>query len=501
MLSQSGASTASDAVIAVFSVVLTVATIGLLIMFLCRYAEEGDGKIHPLAFVAAIVAGFALRLAFSLCVRGYRDDYAVFTRMIETLGKNGLGGYYTGDASTVLYPIVYFVYLIFGGLANVTGLADYELGMQFAVKLPLITADILTAVAVYLIAKKYFNKKAAFAMFAFVSVCPIFFIGSAVWTTPIVFTVMFSCFGCLFLAKKRYAPTILFFTLAAFSSKEGIYLFPVACVFSCFHFVRAIINIKNDKPKGKALFGEDYRAAIVVPVAFVLSVVCAYLLGLFMISSHSYSFFGYIYEFLLAPFVKWSYFTTDGLSIYSIFNQSGAAPGARFPSWVFAAVFMAIIIAVVCVVYFTKRNRATLVMLAAYSMFTMQVYYPGSSAIGFTSTFALLLAAYALVKDKRLLTVLFVAGLMYVINSLTVLSGFSYLNNLPDYNFGTENVVNTGMIKVVSIICSVVTVLAHLYFTYVTVGVGMTGQKKPLGYAQGFAASMKEYFSVGKAVK
>lgn len=500
-LSQGGASVASDAIIAVFAVLLTVVSIGFLITFLCRYVDDGDGNVHPGLFAAAIAAGIVIRLVFALCVRGYRNDYALFTRMIDSLGKNGLKGYYTGDASNVLYPVVYFVYLIFGGLANATGLSGYDLGLQFVIKLPLIAAEMLTALAVFLIAKRYFNKKIAFVLFAFVAVCPIFFIGSSIWTTPLVFTVMFASFACLFLANKRHALTVLFFTLAAFSSKDGIYLFPVACVFSVYHFVRAVINIKNNKPGGKDLFGADYRAAITVPAGFVLSVLGAYLIGLFMIASHSFGFFGYLYEFLIAPLVKWSYFTADGLSIYTVFGQSGAVPGARFPFWVFAVVFAAIITAVVCVIYFTKRNRATLVMLAAYSVYTMQVYYPGSSAIGFASVFALLLAAYALVKDKRLLTVLFVAGLMYVINSVTVLSGFSYLNNAPDYSFGTESVVNTGAIKVVSIVCSVFTVLAHLYFTYIAVSVGMTGQKRTLLPAQGFAASVREYFSVKKVQK
>lgn len=497
-LSQASAAAASNAIIAVFAVALTLFCIGALIVLLCKYASDGDGKIQVGWFVAACFIGVALRLVFALCVRGFRDDYAVFSRMFNALDKNGLGGYYTGDSSNVLYPVVYFVYLIFGGLSNATGLSDYELGMQFMIKLPLVIADMLAALAVYLTAKRYFNKKTAFALFAFVCVCPIFFIGSSLWCTPVCFTVMFACFGCMFLAKKQHALTIAFFTAAAFSSKEGIYLFPVACVFSCYHLVRAIVNVKNAKPQGKAVLGADYRAVITVPVGFVLSVLVAYLLGLFLVAPHSYSFFGYIYEFLLAPFVDWSYFTTDGLSIYSIFGQSGAAPSARFPSWVFAAVFMAIVIAVVCVVYFTKRNRATLVMLAAYSIYTMETYYPGSSAIGFTSVLLLLAAAYALVKDKRLLTVLFVAGLAYVINAVTTLAGFGYLNNLADYNFGTEGVAQAGAFKAVTITCSVFALLAHLYFTYVAVSVGMTGQKRMLEPANGVLASFKEYFSIKK---
>ena len=494
-LSQTGASTASDAVIAVFLVLLTAVSAVLMIIYICRFVSDTE-SVRPWVFAIIFGAGLALRLVFALCVRGYRDDYSLFTRAIEQLGKSGLGGYYVGESENVLYPIVYLVYLLFGGFANVTGLSSYGMGMQFFVKLPIIIAELLTAFAVYLIAGKYFNRRVAAVLCAFVCACPIFFIGS-IWTSPIVFTAMFAAFAFFFLAKKNHAAAIGFFTAASFSSKEGIFLFPVACLFGIYQLVRAIINLRKSPPSvsGKKITHEDYRAVIAVPVGFVGSVVAAYLLGLPLVAPHSYSFFGYIYEFLIAPLVGWAYFTVNGLSVYSIFDQSGVAPGARFPYPVFALVFAAIIIAVVCVVYFTKRNRATLVMLGAYSVFTMLVYYPGMNAAGFASCLPLIVASYALVRDKRLLNVLFVAGLAYVINAVTLLSGFGYLNNFDDYAFGSEPVAATGAIKAVSIACAVLTVLSHLYFTYVTVVVGMTGQKRQLDAAAGFVPSMKEYFS------
>ncbi len=496
-LSQNGASAASNAVIAVFLAVLTALSIIGLIVCLCRFADsDGQVKNTAVAFLLIFGAGFAVRLIFALCVRGYRDDYALFTGMFNHLKNYGLSGYYNGDASAVLYPTVYFIYLIFGGLSNVTGFSQYGLGTQFMIKLPLIIADLLAAFAVYKIANRYFNKRVGLALCAFVCVCPVFFIGSSLWCTPITFTVMFACFGCYCLAQKKYIGTIALMTAAAFSSKEGIYLFPVTCVFCAYHFVKAIANIRRGKPQGVSIFADDYRAAVTVPIGFIASLVGAYVLGLFAIASYSYNPFIYIYQFLLAPLVDWKYFTFNGLSVYAIFNQNGSVPSARFPSWLFVCIFIAIIVAVVCVVYFSKRNRATMVMLAAYSLYTMQSYYPGSTAIGFQSVFIVLIAAYALVRDKRLLTVLFVSGIAYVVNSVTTLGAAGYLNNLSDYNFGTEQILLTGAMSAVPIACSVVTVLAHLYFTVVTVSVGMTGQKKMLEHREGILPAIKEYFSV-----
>lgn len=505
-LSQNGiTSAASDALIVVMLALFTLASIAALIVCLCKYADSGEAKHKFIALAAILGVGFVVRLVFALCVRGYRADYALFTDMFDNLKSYGLKNYYSGDASNVLYPVVYFIYLIFGGISNVIGLSDFALGAQFTAKLPLIIADLLSAYAVYKIACKYFNEHIALVLCAFVCVCPIFFIGSALWASPLVFTAMFLCFACYFLVRKQYSFMIAFATAAAFSSKEGIYVFPVLCVFSIYHFVRAAINIKRDAPKENILFSSDYRAVVSVPVGFVVSVAAAYLIGLFEIASYNYSFFGYLNGFLIAPLADIGYFTYNGLSIYSVFNQNGEIPGARFPSWIFAFVFCVILTAVACVVYFSKRNRATVVMLAAYSMFTMQVYYPSSTAIGMQSVLILIPAAYALVRDKRLLTVLFIVGIAYVINSASVLACAGYLNNIADYYFTdgvyTGSTLLSGTLGAIPIACSVATVLVHVYFTIITVNVGMTGQKKELMQCdKGIVACFKEYL-FGSKVK
>ena len=493
-LSVSGTS-ASDVAIIVVTALFSVACFFGLIVLLCRFAEfNGKVKNTVVILLSILAAGFALRLVFALTVRGARADYGVFITMINSL-KTNLSGYYTGNANATLYPITYFVYLIFGGLANAMDLSSHDLGMQFMIKLPLIIADLLTVFAIYKIADKYFNRAVALILAAFFAVCPIFFIGSTVWCTQICLTVMFACFTCYFLARKKHALTILFATLAAFSSKEGIYLFPVVAVFSVFHLVRAIINIKRDKPHGSAVLEADYRAVITVPVSLVLSFVAVYLLGLALVHGHSYNPFIYLYEFTLAPLAKWQYFTTDGLSVYSIFYRSGVEQSARFPAWLFMCLFAAIILAVVGIVYFTKRNRATMVLLIAFSLLTMQVYYPGSSAVSMQSALAVILAAYALNRDKRILYVLFVVGLCFIINNLVTLGNMGQLNNLTDHALG-EMELATGGIKAVTITLSVITVLAHLYFTVVAVSIGMTGQRRMLGAQRSIGGSLKEFFAV-----
>ncbi|MCH5163314.1 MAG: hypothetical protein J1G38_07525 [Clostridiales bacterium] len=495
-MSESSPIIGSNIAVIIILALLTVATILALVVALCRYAEKKDAKKKLWILPTVLAVGFVIRLIFALCIRGYRPDYDMFTDMFDDLAANGVYGYYKGSATATLYPVTYFIYLIFGGLSNAMGLSGDMVGKQFLVKLPMMLADLAAAYCIYRLACKYFNAYVGYALAAFVCLCPIFFIGSALWATPIVFTVTFILYACYFLARKKYAATIAFATAAAFSSKEGIYLFPVVVVFCVYHFVRAIINIRRDGPSGKTLLSSDYCAAFTVPAAFILSVLGAYLIGLFMFAGYSYNIFIYIYEFLLEPLVDWSYFTYNGLSVYALFGQNGAEPQARFPAWVFVGIFLAIVLAVVCVVYFTKRNRATMVMLASYVLVTLQIYYAGSSAIGMVSCLPVILAAYALVRDKRLLYVLFVMGLAFVINSSVALASAGYMNNLLDHELDASiSTLMSDGFAAVPIVFSAFAFIAHLYYTYVAVSVGMSGQKRMLNEAHGIGDSLKELFS------
>ncbi|MCH5351673.1 MAG: glycosyltransferase family 39 protein [Clostridiales bacterium] len=502
LLSANGATT-SDIIVIVFLVLLTIGCIAALPYFLCKNIDNDKPVVHKKTALLIILAvGLVIRLAFSLSIRGYREDYNVILSMFDDLSKYGVGKYYTGNFVHCLYPIAYVVYLLFGGISNLTGLTTFSsLSAQFMVKLPLIISDLLAAFAVYKIAKKYFNERVAYVLCAFVCLCPIFFMGSVVWTTPATFTAMFACFALYCLVKKNYAAMIGFATASAFSSKEGIYLFPVFAVFSVFHLVRAVFNLRASKKSGassadyKALLKGECNAVISVPLGFVGSLLVVYLLGLTMFASYSYNPFTFINEFLLLPLVTFDFFTYNGLSIYAVFNLNGSVPNTRFPAILFAVLFALIITAIVSVVYFTKRNRATLVMLAAYSMFTLSVYYPGATPVTLTAALVLTLVAYALVKDKRLLTILFVAGLAYVINTSSILACAGFLGNAENFSISATTFFMDGNLATVPIACSAVTVLAHLYFTLTTVSIGTTGNKKMLRPCGGFGASVKEFFA------
>lgn len=491
----------SDAIIIVILVLLCVACMLGVVVLSVKWG--GEIKRKRLTLLIVFLTGFVLRLIFALCIRGYREDYRMIAGMFDHLANSGLAGYYTGDASSVLYPIVYFIYLIFGGFSNVTGLSGFALGEQFMVKLPMIIAELLTAYAVYKLADKYADGKTALILCALVCACPVFFVGT-IWSSTLVFTVCFICFAAYALARKSYIPMFCFYAAAAFSSREGVYVFPVVAVFAVYHIIKAARNIKADGCHGKAVWGRDYNAVFTVPIGILTGFLGAYLIGLFMTTDYNANPFVSIYDFTLAPLSDWTYFTYNGLSIYSIFSQNGQEANARFPVWVIVGVFAVILTVVVCVLYFTRKNRATMVMLMAYALFTMQVYYPGTTAMGMVTALAVVLAAYALLRDKRLLTILYVSGLAFLVNALSVLSNSGYLNNLADYYY-TQNAtagasVLTGGMGALSIVCSVITLLAHLYFTVVAVGVGMTGQTKPLKTLQGasFGACIKEYFSLDR---
>lgn len=488
----------SDSIIIAVLVLLSIVSIFAAVVVICKFGFGRAKKFNTLgALMIVLAVGLVIRLLLGMFITGNRADYGMIQKAIEHIGNASIPSYYAGDAAKSVFPFGYFVYVIFGGFAQISGLVKYDAMLRFIIKLPLIIADLVTAVFIYKIANRYFDRVAGLVGAALVAVCPVFYIGSAVWTSQIAFTCMFAVIAFYFMARKNYIGTVLATTGAAYSSKEGVYILAAVAVFCGFHMISACVKIKKDGASAKAVLGENYRAAVFIPVGLVGGFLCAYLLTMIGAGSYSVNPFRYIYEYLLEPLCSISYFTYDGLSVYALFARNGAAPDARFPARLFAVIFSLIVTAVVCVVYFTKRNRATLVMLAAFSALTMTVYYPDGGAAGGMLALVALLSSYMLVKDKRILYVLAVIGLCFVLNAAGALANMQQLNTLGDYYFTVSGVPVIGN-KVLNIVCSALAVVAHLYFTVITVIIGMTGQKKELAPADGFCASMRMFFQNDK---
>lgn len=511
--------TAANTLYTVLFCAVAVAVVLLTIWLLTRYMGKsknllavGDGGetvekpkiINFTALLLVVLAiGLIVRLIFTFLSFGYLPAYNTITNLFERLELYGFGGAYYSDGGTV-FPLTYYVYALMGALANAFGLTVSSIAMPFFVKLPLLAADLLTALLLYKVAKKYINSYVGLIVAAFYCIFPLFVFASAIWGSVYSLLTLFLVATLYFVTQKNYMAATGLYGAALLISKEAIYLFPLMAVYLIYNFVKAVLYVKKEQVSGNSIVkNKDSRAVVEIPCSIVAVGILLYVLTLpVMMGSYGASYFGFLYHFFLYPLVDLKSFGTNSLSIFNLFMKNGVGLDARFPSVVFAIIFGVIITAIVLLVYLSKKNRANLVFLSAYILFTLATYFIGFNEMSLLPVFGLLLLAFLLIRDKRLLQIFGVLGVAVLLNGCIVMATAGYFTN-ADMNQITitapvaSDLILTGASGVATtIICSVLAILSHLYATLVLLDISMSNKRKLLPEIESasFGKSMAGWF-------
>lgn len=480
---------ATDVVFALVMILLTaavvVAGVWLLVRFMGkgRNAEPKGHKTVAKLFTLLLLCGIVLRVIFALTVIGYRADYNAIAGAMEYTALNGFKGYYQTNG-TGIYPLSLLLYGLLGLPLKALGLTASSYATVIFVKLPLIIADVASAVLIFKLAEKYSNGYIALIISGMFLTAPVFMLGSAIWTSlyPLL---TFAVLLCLyFVVNRNFLGLFAAYTAALLIMKDALYLFPLVAVFVTYNFVKSLLKVIKTCPSIKEIwFDKEVCQVIRTPIYFVASYVVAYLVSLLpIINDYGAGFFEPMYRFWLLPLGVASYFGTNSLGIFNIFARNGNALGSNFPTIVFAVIFAAITLGIVLLTYLSKRNRANLVYLAAYVILTLSTYYVDFTALSLLPALAILLMAFVLIRDKRIMQIFGILSLLVVVNATAALIGAGYVNTASSEAFKTGLYTGNPVLSkdgglAVSIICSVFVVITHLYATLVLLDLSMSGKR------------------------
>lgn len=479
-----------DATFAVLFSLLSVAVVLVAVFLIMRLLNRDAKSNGSFAAVLAMIVGIGvvLRLLLTFLIKGYRADFNQIANAMEHVAANGFTDYYRNGGG--LFPLPLLLYGLFGVITGGMGVSAVSIWMQFFVKLPLVIADAVTAVLLYRIAKRYINPYVGLVIAGLFSICPVFMLASGVWGSLYSLLTMELVLALDFLARKNYIGLIGVYGAALLTMKDAVYLFPLVAVFVVYNYVKACMAIKKEGVKGfTAVWNNDKTTAVIrVPIYIVAATVLMYCISLpVMLADYGAGFFTWMYNFFFRPLVDLTYFGYNALGIFTIFVKNGDRLGGQFPTTVFVVIFAVLILAIVLLIYLSKKNRANLVLLAAYCMMTLATYFVDFGAMALVPVLGILLLAFILIRDKRILHVFAVVSLMVVINASTVLIAAGHLGNAIDALLSASNalyngttVLDSGFNLAMSIICSVFTVLSHLYFTIVMLDVSVSNKRKLL---------------------
>lgn len=475
---------AADITFAVLLVVLTIAVLITAVWLIAKFINAPKGKNVVKFVVISIAVGSVLRLLTAIFIGGYRNDFTVYNRMIEHFMNFGISGYYAQYGADV-YPLTYYVFALFGGLGRIFGIKADSAYLSIMVKLPFIIADVITAVLLYKIAKRFANAQTGAVLAGVYSLCPLFITASGIWGSTITLIIPFIVASFYFLTDKKHFAAMLLYALAMLTAKEALYLFPMYLIYYGYLFVRSIVkNAKDKKPFAEAVKDSEYSLCYKIPVYFIGLFLLQYIVTLpLIVKDFNGNPFSMIYHIFLVPVANLSFFSYNGLSIFNIFGKNAEALNSSFPSVVFTVCFALLIAGIVAVVYFSKKNRAVLPLLAAYVYFTLSTYFLDSTALSVLPVTALLLLSFIYIKDRRILQVFCLATISCVSVSLAAMVNAGYLNMMGTSSFAAPEYVGSpalteGFGLVVVIFFSVISVAAHLYMTLVTFDITMSNNRK-----------------------
>ena len=359
--------------------VMTVVVFALAVWLLCLGIKKDnlELKLNPkYIFIILLVVGVAIRMAVAFTNNGLvgtlvgvfssdRAGYTGMVTMIRSLINNGMDGFYQSFDGVYYYPVTMYILTFFGSISSLFWPVQIGSAATLVfVKLPFIISDILLAVVVYKIVKKFANEVIALAIGGLVAVCPVFMLG-AIWPTPYSFLALAFAAVVYFMLERKYIALIIAYAISLLVCFEAIFLLPIVAVFAIYAYVKKIKAFKAAKRERKVASVRDaeFNFIIKLPVTVLICIIASYLLILpFALSGIGANPFVILYHYYIKPFNNFGYFTYNGLSLYTIFAKNGVKLLLNFPIYVFSILFVVAITAVVLIVYLSKKNRANLVV-------------------------------------------------------------------------------------------------------------------------------------------
>lgn len=442
-------------------------------------------------FVAALImlGAFLVRLILLLTTYGFGGETTLMADLARHLAANGVGNVYADAANGVLSNgniatmspgtvyILAIVGLIGGSLENA--------GLSVLLRMVGVLADMATVAMIYFYGRKYAGDKLAVVYASLYALLPVAFVMSGMSNTFESVLVALMLGAMIALVEKKYIATYVIMAFAAVLDIRALALVPVVVTYMGYMYYRDDDNLRA--------FGKN-RAIIVFGLigAFVL----AYLVTLPVAVNHLGENAFYGFKMIANQMLNNSVFVDNAFGFYGMvtLNQKGFNRAAA----ILNLLFILVLAIFVCSLYFKKRNRHEILLLASYMLamvatFTLKVNYTYlflSIALGLT---------YTMVSgEKRMYGVMGGYALlsMLCVGLLVRNSGFAAATSSGFFvNFET-----TGADFIVF---SVFTVLLTAYYTYVAYTVTNSNKvvdikplSRPLG--QAISSSVRGVFDTFK---
>ena len=425
--------------------------------------------------VALMLGTFLVRLVFLLTMYGFGGEMNFSVNLAKMLAEQGVTNIYASQQSALatVSPGTLYILAIIGAMGqNLT----YD-GISVLIRMVGVLADMAVVAMIYFYGRKYAGDKLAVLFAALYSLLPVVFVMSGLANTFESLLVALVLGAMLLLVEKKYLGTYLVMTLAVLLDIRAMALVPVALVYMGYMYYRDDSDLRK--------FGKN-RAMIVFGLIGAFALLYVLTLPVAVKHLNENAFYGI--KMIANQMLNNNIFVDNAFGFYGMvaLNQKGFSNTAS----VLNLLFILILVIYICSLYFKKRNRQEVLLLASYTFamiatFTLKVTYT------YLFMSIALAVVYIMVSGEK--RMYWIAG------------GYSFLSflcvGLIIKNSGYAAVTSTGYIVnfettgVDFILFSVLTVLLSLYYSYVVYSITNSGKIadiKPL--AKPLSVAVKDGF-------
>ena len=449
-------------------------------------AGKGKGKARARAvngkwwtncfFIAGMLmlGTFLVRLIFLLSMYGFGGEMDATVSLARWLAANGVNNVYANASDftnidvTVMAPGTMYILAIMGAMGqNLT--AD---GVSVLIRMVGVLADMAVVAMIYFYGRKYAGDRLAVVAAALYALLPVTIVMSGMSNTFVSLLVALMVAAVLLLVEKKYIAMYAVMALATVLDIRALALAPIAVTYLGYMYYKDADSLKK--------FGKN-RA--VIAFGLIGAVALTYVLTIPVAVGHFGENAFYGMRMIANQMINNNIFVDNAFGFYGMATLNGQ--GFNNTASILNLVFILVLVVYICSLYFKKRNRQEVLLLASYTLAMVAVF-----TLKVTYTYLFLTIAlgliYAMVSGERR-----VYGIM---------GGYALLSficvGLIVKNSGFAAILSDGLIVDFErtgadfIVFSVFTVLLTLYYSYVVYNITNTGKVsdvkplyKPLGAA------------------
>ncbi|MDL2237273.1 phospholipid carrier-dependent glycosyltransferase [Christensenellaceae bacterium OttesenSCG-928-K19] len=377
--------------------IVVFAVIGIIFLFAIYQIQARRGLQKSLqpeqstwgVFILLVAVAVGIRIAIAYATPGYESDMGCFRSWADIAYSNGYAEFYNGDYFADYPPLYIYVLSFLGWIRDMAGmdLGGAEYGLL--IKTPALVTDIFVAVAVYIIAKREFGGKTGLLLSALILLNPAVMMNSAVWgQVDVIFTAVILLVLWL-LYKEKLVWAAALFMIAFLLKPQAVLIAPVLL----FVFIR---NIIASKEKLKAWLALVVSAGVMVLLFFVVQLP-------FGINQEPL----WLVDRMMETMGQYPYASLNSFNLFSMlglnFVDVSSVSWFSLPLNVWGYIFIAAVCVYVLWLYIKNPKREFLFALASLIILGVFTFGHGMHERYIFPVPFLMLIAYILIRDKRLL--------------------------------------------------------------------------------------------------